>query len=119
MTATATALHIIGITDEQTECDRCGKIELRCTVILGDDNGEVGRYGTTCASRELGIKITAHDARNAETYRRQNVCGDLRKAIQANKAGDMTAVAWWVAEARRWGIVRADEIALIAKMEGN
>ena len=38
------ALHIMGMTDEQTECDRCGRLELRCTVILADADGiEAGR----------------------------------------------------------------------------
>lgn len=111
--------HIIGVTDEQTECDRCGKVELRCTVIIGDGDGEIGRYGTTCAGKELGVKLTTRDARNAEAYRRQNVRDDLRNALKASRTGDREAVAWWITEARRWGIVRADEIALIAKLEAN
>jgi len=61
MTSTATRIEyrFIGTTDEQTECGRCGKVELRSTVILAtldaDGNAdEVVYFGSTCAAKALG-----------------------------------------------------------------
>lgn len=62
MTATtAPAFKYIGITDECVECQKCGKTELRATVVLAmlDADGneeEITYYGSTCAARALGIK---------------------------------------------------------------
>jgi hypothetical protein len=60
--ATATAkFRYIGTTDERTECDRCGKVDLKSTVIIAtldaDGNDEaVVYYGSTCAARALSIR---------------------------------------------------------------
>ena len=110
-------LRAVGMTDEQTECDACGRMELRGTVILADDSGEVGRFGTTCAGRKLGRSITRKDATTIEAVRRQHVVDDLRKGLRAAQAGDMADALWRVHEARRTGLVRDDEKALAAKIE--
>ena len=110
-------LRAVGMTDEQTECDACGRMELRGTVILADDNGEVGRFGTTCASRKLGWSITRKDATTIEAVRRQHVTDDLRHGLRAANAGNMADALWRAAEARRTGLVRADEKALAEKIE--
>ena len=41
---------ILGINDEVTTCECCGKSGLKRTVVLGSDSGEL-RYGTACAAR--------------------------------------------------------------------
>lgn len=65
------ATRILGLTDEQTTCDRCGRLELHGTVILGDaDDTEVARVGTTCATTILGRKVTRRTAVSVETARR-------------------------------------------------
>ena len=61
MTATIPAFRYIGITDECVECQKCGRNELRSTVVLAvldaDGNTEdVTYYGSTCAARALGIR---------------------------------------------------------------
>lgn len=65
MTATVTAtpkFRYIGVTDECIECQKCGKADLKSTVILafldaeGNDEGEVTYYGSTCAARALAAK---------------------------------------------------------------
>ena len=62
MTATTTPAHrYIGITDECVECQKCGRTELRSTVVLAildaDGNTEdVTYYGSSCAARALGVK---------------------------------------------------------------
>ena len=45
------ALHI---TDDVTTCDCCGKSNLKHTVAMLTDAGEVVHYGTVCASRNSG-----------------------------------------------------------------
>jgi hypothetical protein len=110
-------LRPVGMSDEQTECDKCGRMELRGTVILADDNGEVGRYGTTCAGRLLGRSITRKDAATIEAVRRQHVVADLRMGLRAAQVGDKAEALWRVREARQTGIVRADEKAMIEKIE--
>lgn len=59
--ATAPAFRYIGVTDECVECQKCGKTELRSTVVLAvldaDGNTEdVTYYGSTCAARALAVK---------------------------------------------------------------
>jgi hypothetical protein len=57
MTTATQSLRILGVTDERTDCECCGKSGLKCTVALehmdGDGNGtgEVVYYGRDCASR--------------------------------------------------------------------
>lgn len=59
MTATLTRkFRYIGVTDECVECEKCGKADLKSTVVLafldadGNDEG-VTYYGSTCAARAL------------------------------------------------------------------
>jgi hypothetical protein len=59
--ATAPAFRYIGITDGCVECQKCGKTELRSTVVLAvldaDGNTEdITYYGSTCAARALNVK---------------------------------------------------------------
>lgn len=60
-TATAAPeFRYIGITDETTVCEECGKPELKATVVLAvldaDGNTEdVVRYGSSCAAKALSI----------------------------------------------------------------
>jgi hypothetical protein len=98
MTQTATATHrYIGITDEQTVCDRCGKSELGRTVILvtldadGNDDGVV-RFGTTCASRALAVKGGARkvaDLANFATYQTQQDASRARRWFAKWDVADM------------------------------
>lgn len=43
---------ILGITNDVTTCDCCGKTNLKKTVVLGGDEGTVF-YGTQCAALTL------------------------------------------------------------------
>lgn len=57
-TPCTTTARFIGTTDDVVECERCGKPDLRATVILelldADGNGEgIAYYGSTCAARAL------------------------------------------------------------------
>lgn len=69
-----TQLHILGTSDEQTVCDMCGRMELKLTVIVADEDGEItGRYGTSCVDIVLNNgkrRTTAAKAREIEECRK-------------------------------------------------
>lgn len=47
----------LGVTDEVNSCDCCGKSNLKSTVAF-DVTGEIVHYGSTCAARHTGRKVT-------------------------------------------------------------
>lgn len=57
-----TAFKILGTSTDVTECEVCGKVELKGTVALvaldadGNEDGEAFYAGTTCAARKVGAK---------------------------------------------------------------
>lgn len=61
-TTTAPAFRYVGIVDDVTTCERCGKPELKATTVVqpldadGNADGDVLYYGSTCAARALGVK---------------------------------------------------------------
>jgi hypothetical protein len=70
---------ILGTTDEVTACDRCGRTDLKKTVVLNLE-GEIVHFGTECASKTLGqsakeiresVKV-AQDQARAERMRKMN-----------------------------------------------
>lgn len=119
-------LIAVGHNDEQTNCDRCGKVELKGTVILAEDGVEVGRYGTTCATKELqaanpaATKVTRSYALTRETDRRQRVTGYLRRANQALAENDPAIAQWHLWDMRRDALAvphRADELAIVDRVD--
>ena len=42
--------HILGITNDVTQCSCCGRNDLKATVIIANEDGEIiGYFGSTCA----------------------------------------------------------------------
>lgn len=67
MNATAPRFRLLGICDDVTACDCCGKQELKCTMALEEldaDGNAVGEvyYGRDCGARALGWKVSADRA---------------------------------------------------------
>jgi len=87
-------MMILGITDECTTCELCGRVELKSTVIIGEDGVETGRYGSSCASKILGRKVAIKVARNIEAIRSANLATEMSNARKAKAAGDMGAFAY-------------------------
>ncbi len=57
----------LGISDEVTVCELCGKADLKCTMELSQcdaDGNEIAvvRYGRDCGARALGWKVSADRA---------------------------------------------------------
>lgn len=108
MTNTSPRYRMIGTTDDVVNCQRCGKPDLRMTVVLemldADGNGEgVTYYGTTCASRALatrGVKRTTADLRNeataAERQRRwtRTHAEEMVEFYAIPADGDLSADRW-------------------------
>ena len=44
----------LGTDDSITSCDCCGRTNLKFTVTIELDNGEIAHYGQICASRNTG-----------------------------------------------------------------
>lgn len=82
-----TAYRILGINDEMTTCECCGRSGLKKTVVLTDGEREV-RFGTECAARvmkvskrevESGVKAVNADAartRQQSINREEEVYGE-------------------------------------------
>jgi hypothetical protein len=47
------SFKFLGITDEITSCDCCGKTNLKKTVVLENESGNVVYYGVDCASQAI------------------------------------------------------------------
>lgn len=45
-------IKVLGKTDETTDCEKCGRRNLKLTVVLEID-GEIVRYGSDCADRAI------------------------------------------------------------------
>lgn len=43
-------MKVLGINDETSVCECCGKTNLKRVVVIELDNGAIVRYGTDCAS---------------------------------------------------------------------
>lgn len=72
------AYRVLGTTDDVTECELCGRIDLKGTVMLGvldaDGNVEgVVYYGSSCGARAAGwtTKVIRDAAKAADTARRE------------------------------------------------
>lgn len=51
-------MKVLGISDEITICEKCAKTNLKKTVVLDTGEGTV-HYGTTCAAKEMKIKVSS------------------------------------------------------------
>jgi hypothetical protein len=87
-TATGTAYQVRGTTSDVTECQICGKPDLRRTVILGvldaDGNTEDVTYaGTTCAAKVTGRRTSA--------IRDEAIIADARRNYSLRQAREIIA----------------------------
>lgn len=63
---TSEQYRYLGVTDDCTECEKCGQVQLRSTVVLqpldvdGNFDGDPVYFGSTCAARALAVKGGGH-----------------------------------------------------------
>ncbi|MEY4672444.1 MAG: hypothetical protein RL148_228 [Planctomycetota bacterium] len=105
-------LQIVGVTDEISTCDCCGRNDLKRAVALKNADGAVVYFGTSCAAQALNwtdkaVTVAAKKA-HAEA---------LEAAAAARRAKDDLEFAAW----RRWLVARTGgtEVgAMIAQLGG-
>lgn len=97
----AKAFRVIGSTDDVTQCDLCGRDELKGTVVLAEldaDGIELGYcyYGSSCAANAAGmtLKNVHTQTRNADRARRQAEADERRQAEEQKQA----VYHAWIAE---------------------
>lgn len=82
-------MQAMGITDEVTTCDCCGRENLKRTVAMGDAGGLVGYYGTDCAA-----KATGRPAKDIRT--------EAKAADEAARRAKMAAEGSIIDDYERW-----------------
>jgi len=127
--ATYTTLAIV---DDVTSCDCCGKQNLKSTVAMERDDGEVMYFGSICATRHSGRGAKeirseakrAHDA-NVKTatirYRHSNeAIGYAVKLAEASRLGIRPgkAFAEFVRDAGRAADEKRKELASQFRIAG-
>lgn len=81
------AIKFLGISDEYTTCQQCGKINLKRTVAL-DFDGDVRHYGSECAAQALNTRKAGVDDFGAAVAFAQKYAGqydgtELAKGVAA------------------------------------
>lgn len=85
---------LLGITDEITTCDCCGKSNLKFTVGFENEVGEVVHYGRDCAGAALYGRKSAKNTANAERRAREvQSCRDALPRVLAAIAEGATVEA--------------------------
>jgi hypothetical protein len=97
MTQTDTArklYKVLGTTDEVTECEHCGRVDLKGTIRLGilDEDGnveDVTYFGAVCGARAAGW--TTKDIRKAANKADREAAEAEREAHRAKLEADYQA----------------------------
>jgi hypothetical protein len=82
-TTATTTPRILGITDEITTCDHCGREGLKRTVALCMADGEIVHYGTTCAANSFPKLGKGADIAKSAAKRCDCGCGEFARNITA------------------------------------
>jgi hypothetical protein len=104
----AKAYRVIGTTDESTECDLCGKVELKATVMLmpldadGNDDGDVCYFGTSCAAKAAGWTVREVRA-GIKRAAAEKLAAERDRRI-AEREAETKAYNAWVAETYGAGV---------------
>lgn len=100
MTQTSSpAFKVLGTTDDVTECEHCGRVELKGTIVLlpldadGNADADPVYYGAVCGARAAGTKTA-----------------DLRKAASAADRAKVEAAR---AEHQRLATIESNRVAAL------
>lgn len=105
---------LAGITDEVDTCECCGRKDLKRTVALADETGEVVFYGTECAAKALEIPA-ADVTKGARKAQRET---DRRAQAARQKQQDQAFAAWVDFLRRRSGMSGVDVPRMITACGG-
>ncbi|MEU7039800.1 hypothetical protein AB0A77_01920 [Streptomyces varsoviensis] len=85
------AYMVKGTTDDVTDCELCGRTELKGTVVLasldadGNEDGSISYFGTHCASKAAGWTVqevnerVRQAARKAKSEDRERACAERER----------------------------------------
>lgn len=96
------AYTVKGTTDEVTECELCGRVELKGTVILvpldpdGNPDGEPVYFGTSCAAKAAGW--TAKEVNRRVTVAKKDAATAHRLAAIKARDEENKAYGLWLKE---------------------
>lgn len=94
--------RFLGISDEVTTCDCCGKTNLKRTVAISFNDGSPVFYGTDCAARTLGRKASiVKDEMNAVAYAQKWIA----KGADRERIADFINVKWTAAWVRNGELI--------------
>jgi hypothetical protein len=103
-------IKILGINDDVTTCECCGRTNLKKTVVLETDSGEK-HYGTQCAAtalmgnRKAGtVKILTTQARAVEYARKWLAAGRTAEQV----AGGIWKFFGFLTESRNGKVLIGD-----------
>lgn len=85
-------VQILGITDDITTCEACGKSNLKRTVVL-DFGGQVRYFGCDCAGAALNGKKSTKNT--ATITRRAEALQLAKNMLVAGKSPTEAATAAW------------------------
>lgn len=112
LSAEPAKLSVVGYDDSHGVCERCGRRELRGTVVLRSSGDlTTKRYGTTCAMRVLEKHNAANDFIILEKRRAREVASMLSDARRFLSAGSLGSAMTMVHEARQDDATTLDELA--------
>jgi hypothetical protein len=86
------SVKYLGVTDETTTCDCCGKGELKSVIGLELASGAVVRYGTTCAAKALGLRRSPKTFAAVVAKIEEIVAGNAAKAKAVEAATEIAAM---------------------------
>lgn len=92
MNSSANTYKILGITDDQTTCDCCGKTNLKRVVAL-EIEGQVVKFGTTCAARALIAR--GSDVTTASLTVEVEAVAYAQKWLDAGRSAESVAAGVW------------------------
>lgn len=78
---TVAAYKFLGITDEVTTCDCCGRVDLKATTVLERaEDGVIVHFGSQCGARALGWKVKDFNAagKTAQAERKRAIDAAVR-----------------------------------------
>lgn len=120
--------QLLGLTQDHTACDRCGRVDLKKTAMLqwldadGNPDGPVEYYGTTCAEtvlRAKGIDVSAKEVLERATaaqHARDRIKKDLnfRSSLAYGRASAIYYLRSWNGS-RAFGGLKGHKCCLIYK----
>lgn len=63
-------MKILGINDDVTTCECCGRTNLKATVVLETEHGDIRHYGRDCAARAIHGTNKAVNVKSVESLGR-------------------------------------------------